>query len=140
MKLSDLIDHIEYVSDDNGSIAHAEIRETSEDGKIVDIYCRARRTLYNYLFVSDDDHEASIDEILTDVPCRIKIQLDDIDVSNGTCSFTCDLYKCQAFIEEMSSGRKLMRQIELQIQSDLESDRLDFLYALAIRPVLKNLE
>ena len=139
MKLSDLIDHIEYVSDDNGSIANAEIRESSEDGKTIDIYCRSRRTLYNYLFVSDD-HEESIDEILTDVPCRIKIQLDDIDVSNGTCSFTCDLYKCQAFIEEMSSGRKLMRQIESQIQSDLESDRLDFLYALAIRPVLKNLE
>lgn len=139
MKLSDLIDHIEYVSDDNGSIAHAEIRETSEDGKIVDIYCRSRRTLYNYLFVSDD-HEESIDEILTDIPCRIKIQLEDIDVSSGTCSFTCDLYKCQVFIEEMSSGRKLMRQVELQIQSDLESDRLDLLYALEIRPVLKNLE
>lgn len=139
MKLSDLIDHIEYVSDDNGSISHAEIRETSEDGKIVDVYCRSRRTLYNYLFVSDD-HEESIDEILTDVPCRIKIQLDDVDVSSGTCSFTCDLYKCQVFIEEMSSGRKLMRQIELQIQSDLESDKLDFLYALEIRPVLKTLE
>ena len=40
----------------------------------------------------------------------------------------------------MSSGRRLMRQIELQIQSDLEADRLDFLYALAIRPVLKNLK
>ena len=52
MKLSDLIDHIEYVSDDNGSISHAEIRETSEDGKTVDIYCRSRRTLYNYLFVA----------------------------------------------------------------------------------------
>ena len=139
MKLSDLIDHIEYVSDDNGSISHAEIREISEDGKIIDIYCRSRRTLYNYLFVSDD-HEESIDEILTDVPCRIKIQLDDIDASNGTCSFTCDLYKSQVFIEEMSSGRKLLRQVELQIQSDLEADRLDFLYALAIRPVLKNLK
>lgn len=139
MKLSDLIDHIEYVSNDNGSIAHAEIRETSEDGKIVDIYCRSRRTLYNYLFVSDD-HEESIDEILTDVPCRIKIQLDDVDMSSGTCSFTCDLYKCQVFIEEMSSGRKLLRQVELQIQSDLEADRLDFLYALEIRPVLKTSE
>ena len=139
MKLSDLIDHIEYVSDDNGSISHAEIRETSEDGKIVDIYCRSRRTLYNYLFVSDD-HEESIDEILTDVPCRIKIQLDNIDASSGTCSFTCDLYECQVFIEEMSSGRKRMRQIELQIQSDLESDRLEFLYALPIRPEIKHLE
>lgn len=139
MKLVDLIDHIEYVSDDHGSISHAEIREISEDGKIIDIYCRSRMTLYNFLLISDD-YEEAIDEIVTDVPCRIKIQIDDIDTSNGTCSFTCDLYKCHVFIEEMSSGRKLMRQVELQIKSDLEADRLDLLQALEIRPVLKTQE
>lgn len=52
MKLADLIDRIEYVSDDNGSVESSEIRETSEDGKIIDIYCRARMTLYNFLFIS----------------------------------------------------------------------------------------
>lgn len=139
MKLADLIDHVEYVSDDNGSMERAEIREISEDGKIIDIYCRSRMTLYNFRCVSDELEE-DIDEILTDIPCRIKIQLNDIDASNGTCSFTCNISKCQIFIEEMSSGRKLLRQIEMQINSDLESGKIDLLDALEIRLILKSAE
>lgn len=139
MKLSDAIDYIEYTVDDNDQVRYADIRDISEDGKIIDVYCRFRMTLYNFLFISDD-HEEEIDEIVTDVPCRIKIQLNDVDVSNGTCSFTCDLCKFQVFIDQMSSGRKFLRQVEMQIESDIESDKIDLLGALEIEPVLKRAE
>lgn len=139
MKLSDAIDYIEYTVDDNDQVRYADIRDISEDGKIIDVYCRFRMTLYNFLFILDD-HEEEIDEIVTDVPCRIKIQLNDVDVSNGTCSFTCDLCKFQVFIDQMSSGRKFLRQVEMQIESDIESDKIDLLGALEIKPVLKNAE
>lgn len=137
MKLSDLIDRIEYISDDNGSVKSAEIRETSEDGKILNLYCSYRMNLFNLVIVLDD-FEEEINEVLIDVPCRIKLHLGE--VSNGTCSFTCDLSKFHVFIEEMSNGRKFLRQVESQINSDLESGKFDLLESLEIRPVLKNIE
>lgn len=137
MKLSDSIDRIEYISDDNSSIESAEIRETSEDGKILNLYCSRRMNLYNLVIVSDD-FEEEINEVLINVPCRIKLHLNE--VSNGTCSFTCDLYKFHVFIEEMSNGRKFLRQIESQINSYIESGKIDLLESLEIRPVLKHVE
>lgn len=139
MKLSDLIDHVEYVSDDKGSIKCAEIRETSEDGKILNVYCLHSMTLSNLIVISDNLEE-EIDEVLIDVPCRMKIHLNDIDVSSRTCSFTCDLYKFHVFIEEMSNRRNLIRQVELQINANLESGKINLLELLEIRPVLKSLE
>ena len=139
MKLSDLIDHVEYVSDDKGSLKCAEIRETSEDGKILNVYCLHSMTLSNLIVISDDLEE-EIDEVLIDVPCRMKIHLNDIDVSSRTCSFTCDLYKFHVFIEEMSNRRNLIRQAELQINANLESGKINLLELLEIRPVLKSLE
>ncbi|EMG32520.1 hypothetical protein [Streptococcus oralis] len=139
MKLSDLIDHVEYVSDDKGSLKCAEIRETSEDGKILNVYCLHSMTLSNLIVISDDLEE-EIDEVLIDVPCRMKIHLNDIDVSSRTCSFTCDLYKFHVFIEEMSNRRNLIRQVELQINANLESGKINLLELLEIRPVLKSLE
>lgn len=137
MKLSDSIDRIEYISDDNGSIESVEIRETSEDGKILNLYCSRRMNLSNLVIVSDD-FEEEINEVLINVPCRIKLHLNE--VSNGTCSFTCDLYKFHVFIEEMSNGRKFLRQIESQINSYIESGKIDLLESLEIRPVLKHVE
>lgn len=139
MKLSDLIDHVEYVSDDKGSLKCAEIRETSEDGKILNVYCLHSMTLSNLIVISDNLEE-EIDEVLIDVPCRMKIHLNDIDVSSRTCSFTCDLYKFHVFIEEMSNRRNLIRQVELQINANLESGKINLLELLEIRPVLKSLE
>ena len=137
MKLSDLIDRIEYISDDNCSVKSAEIRETSEDGKILNLYCLRRMNLSNLVIVSDD-FEEEINEVLIDVPCRIKLHLNE--VSNGSCSFTCDLYKFHVFIEEMSNSRKFLRQVESRINSDIESGKLDLLELLEIRTVLKNVE
>ena len=139
MKLSDLIDHIEYASDDKGSVKSAEISETSEDGKILNAYCLYSKTLSNLIVVSDDLEE-EIEEVLIDVPCRMKIHLNEIDVSNRTCSFTCVLSKFHVFIEGISNGRKFLRQVELQINSDIESGKIDLLELLKIRPVLKNVE
>lgn len=139
MKLSDLIDHVEYVSDDKGSLKCAEISETSEDGKILNVYCLYSMTLSNLIVISDNLEE-EIGEVLIDVPCRMKIHLNDIDVSSRTCSFTCDLYKFHVFIEGMSNGRKFLRQVELQINADLESRKINLLELLEIRPVLKSLE
>lgn len=78
MKLSDLIDRIEYISDDNGSIKSAEIRETSEDGKILNLYCSRRMNLSNLVIASDDFEEEEINELLIDVPCRIKLHLNEV--------------------------------------------------------------
>lgn len=139
MKLSDSIDRIEYISDDNGSIKSAEIRETSEDGKILNIYCSRRMNLSN-LILALEDHEEEIEDVLIDIPCRIKIQLDNIDVSNGTCSFECDLYKYHVFIVDMSSRKSHAYEVEKQITSDIETGKIDLLESLEIRPILKNVE
>lgn len=139
MKLADLIDRIEYISDDLGSISLAEIREISEDDRTIDIYCRFRMTLYNFSLILDN-RRVDIDEILTDAPCRIKIKFNDIDESNGTCSFECDLSKIQIFVEDMISHKNLAYEVEKQIASDVEAGKIDALDALEIRPVLKTLE
>ena len=137
MKLSDLIDRIEYISDDNGSIKSAEIRETSEDGKILNLYCSRRMNLSNLVIASDDFEEEEINELLIDVPCRIKLHLNE--VLNGTCSFTCDLYKYHVFIVDMSSRKSHAYEVEKQITSDIETGKIDLLESLEIRPILKNL-
>lgn len=138
MKLSDSIDRIEYISDDNGSIESAEIRETSEDGKILNIYCSRRMKLSNLILVLED-REEEIEDVLIDIPCRIKIQLDDVDVSNGTCSFECDLYKYHVFIVDMSSRKSHAYEVEKQIISDIETGKIALLESLEIRQILKNL-
>lgn len=139
MKLTDLIDRIEYISDDDGSIAIAEIRDISEDDKTIDIYCRFRMTLYDFSLILDD-RRVDIDEILTDAPCRIKIKFNEIDELNGTCSFECKLSKIQIFVEDMISHKNLSYEVEKQIASDVEAYKIDLFDALDIRPVLKTLE
>ena len=139
MKLADLIDRIEYISDDKGSISIAEIRDILEDDKTLDIYCRFRMTLYNFSLILDD-RIIDIDEILTDAPCRIKIKFNEIDTSNGTCSFECDLYKIQIFVEDMISHKNLAYEVEKQIASDVEAGKINVLDSLEIRPVLKSVE
>lgn len=139
MKLADSIDRIEYISDDRGSIAIAEIRNISEDDKTIDIYCRFRMTLYNFSLILGD-RIIDIDEILTDTPCIIKIKFNEIDMSNGTCSFECDLSKTQIFVEDMISHKTLAYEVEKQLASDVEAGKIDVLDALEIRPVLKTLE
>lgn len=138
MKLSDSIDRIEYISDDNGSIESVEIRETSEDGKILNIYCSRRMNLSNLILVLED-REEEIEDVLIDIPCRIKIQLDSVDAPNRTCSFECDLYKYHVFIVDMSSRKSHAYEVEKQITSEIESGKIDLLESLEIRPILKNL-
>ena len=56
-------------------------------------------------------------------------------------SFFCiESRKFHVFIEGMSNGRKFLRQVELQINADLESRKINLLELLEIRPVLKSLE